>query len=263
MLVSAAALSVTLVFVVRGALSPTRDGGIVLPHGQETGLEGPDGQELVRSTRTTLRPLASPMQENPTTTVRSWLADYWGPEWPAVRERLEAQGDDLDVPFLILDWNVVAEDVRLQLVYDDERRQQQIDAAVGWSDEPLTAERLTAEFGFEPPVLDWEVAEMQALAAEHNVRIRTEAEACQTAIGDAVQSKWDAEDFQRAPYSTASFERVGGPGYFVGRAGGMGGWTAAVHLHTDEFPHLVVQLQGLARMRAERDEALQRRARER
>lgn len=194
--------------------------------------------------------------------IRGYLEEYWGDEWPEVRERLEEAGKELDRPFEIRPWEQVEGEIRSQLLFEGDAAAQQVESWIGWELE-LSASTLEERFEFEPPVLDWELEEMNVLAEEYNLKLRALAEACLAETNAAIEDRLNQGLFDRVPFSTASLKKSSTRGVFVSRAAGYYGWTAKVGLRREDYPRLV-ELRGEMRaLRSERDGAILRRGRER
>jgi hypothetical protein len=177
----------------------------------------------------------SPPQEP---TAEEVLEDYWGARWPEVREALIAEGRDLSAPLVLTPWEEHSQAVYEQIFhFSEEDLAQWKDRLLRWPAE-LTSQWLSENelLAANTELTPVELLELSDLAAGQNAEIEWKIDDYLTLLAVEHQRRWETQEFQRAPCSTAGLPEQGNA--FFGSAVASGPWTARIALTATENPDL-------------------------
>jgi hypothetical protein len=189
-------------------------------------------------------------------TARESLVSFWGELTPEAEARIRGEGIDLDIEYEVPAWEDVADHIRVQLCdLTPEQLEALRKSEREWPD-VLTADALREQFpivGQRKLRIDEAVlAEVDALAAEHNARIGLKTADLVQGIQFALRESWASNAVQKSPITTQAIPpdtRVG----FYASACAHNGWAARVKLESDRYPELVRLKSEIAALCRDRD----------
>lgn len=234
-----------------------------VPGGSSEGLLDPPDVSTETIAQT---PAGAPLEEAPTRlaesptpepqrTVAEVLEEYWGEQWPEIRQRLEAAGKRLDQTFRLAPWEKVEERIHegLQLpegMYDSLTT----DTYMQWPKE-LNADWLRSKFSFQGELSIQELTEIERIAEPYNADLAQWSKQYAQDLAEIIRHEIALGRFRRAPYTTASLPQRSGPSFY---SHGMAadGWAAGMTLSYEDFPELGKLSDQLVGRRRERDGAI-------
>lgn len=186
--------------------------------------------------------------------LRSVLAEYWGPQWPQVREAMEKEGIDLDAPFSLRPWREVEDAIRAQFVdMSDERKYAIVRTAMRWP-EQLTVEWLRENFDVPDTFDGNQLQRVEDIGREYNSRLEVLAWEYADQLQYAWEDLWARDQFVRAPRTTAGAPSPYASRTFASKSIAHGsGWCVSGSLAVDDFPNLALLRQETHQLWTERN----------
>lgn len=238
---------------VRVSGASQQDQGALLENGASSWLIGaasPAPTLLAERNEALAEPASAPRPQR----ARDFLAGYYGARWPEVEARIEAAGQDLDLPYSFTPWEQVEAQFDGLIGLTATGRASIVRDQVRWTDE-LTPEFLRTNYALgESFAIDAaDLVAIEAQVTDRNRQIAELAEHYCALIDTFVRAKWASGDYVRAPYTTAGLSQEMG---FHSQSHGGLGWAVTLTLTRERYPEVVPVEERMSELVAERDDSV-------
>lgn len=193
------------------------------------------------------------------TTVESVLKAYWGDEWPLVKARLEAEGQDLQASFeLRQPWEEVEASIKEGFVPQFETLAPgNREFYLEWPSE-VTLESLQTTFRIPEGFTESDLYLVEEIAARFNPEIEAISDTYTTGLCSVLEEKWARGQVLHTPFSTRAVPIAANPqdNFYAASSAHGSGWTVKVCLSKQDYPDLVAMKEEMQGLQGRRDKEI-------